>query len=282
MPPVRDRALVLERHPWSESSLVVHVATAAHGRVHLVARGAYRPGSRFYCVLDLFDTLELEWNQVAGRELLDLRAGDLARRRKHVAATLPTYKAGVTVLELLALASRFGPPDALLFARAEATLDALDLLGASALEDALPAAPKTAALPSSADVELARFELAYLAHLGFAPALVTCAACAGPAPAERGRVPFSAGAGGRLCARCAEEGRARNLRVGTLPLGVLEDAERLESGTWPVDAAPERIVRARDWIERFLDYHLETRPRSHRSFLSAPNRNAPRTGAAGA
>jgi hypothetical protein len=75
--------------------------------------------------------------------------------------------------------------------------------------------------------------------------------------------------------RCAAEGRARNLRVGTLPLAVLEDARRLAAGAFPADAEPARIVRVRDWIERFLDYHLETRPRSHRAFLSVPNRNAP-------
>ena len=54
-----DRALVLGRHPWSESSLVVHALTAGHGRVHLLARGAYRPGSRYFAALDLFDTLEI-------------------------------------------------------------------------------------------------------------------------------------------------------------------------------------------------------------------------------
>lgn len=269
MPVRADRALVLQRHPWSESSLVVHVATAAHGRVHVLARGAFRPTSRFYCVLDLFDTVELQWNQSPGRELADLRAGDVKRRRRHVATSLATYRAATTVLELLDLAARFGPPDARLFARAEAALDALDGIAAER-GDVEPVAP--------ADLEQARFELDYLDHLGFTPALEDCAACGSPAPPEPGpgrRVPFSAGGGGRMCARCAEEGRARGLRVGTLPLDVLDDARGMRRPDWPADAAPERIVRARDWIERFLDYHLETRPLSHRAFLSVNNRNAP-------
>ena len=33
--------------------------------------------------------------------------------------------------------------------------------------------------------------------------------------------------------------------------------------------------RVRDFVERFLDYHLEARPRSHREFLAVPNRNSP-------
>lgn len=302
MPIRHDRALVLQRHPWSESSLVAHAVTAGHGRVHLLARGAFRPTSRFYCVLDLFDTLELEWNQSPGRELADLRSGDVKHRRRHVATSLATYRAGLTVLELLDLASRFGPPDGRLFARAEAALDVLDLTTAErsgATWDATdtPDSPPPASLPDPvlpgslvphpdplpspeqvADIELAHFELDYLDHLGFTPALVLCAACGGPAPAAPGRearVQFSAGGGGRLCARCAEEGRARGLRVGTLPVRVLDDARLLGSGNWPADAVPDRIVRVRDWIERFLDYHLETRPRSHRAFLSVHNRNAP-------
>jgi len=265
MPARSDRALVLERHPWSESSLVAHVVTAAHGRVHLLARGAYRTTSRFYCVLDLFDTLALEWNQVPGRELFDLRAGDVARRRSRIATSLDAYRAGLTVLELLSIASRFGPPDAALLARAQQALDALDSWAAG-IDTAEATDPQ---------LEQVRFELDYLAHLGFAPALEVCAACGDSAPPARGRVHFSAGAGGRLCARHAEEGRARGLRVGTLPLAVLDDARRLREGAWPADAKPERIVRVRDWIERFLDYHLEARPRSHRAFLAAPNRNAP-------
>ncbi len=280
MPVRTDRALVLQRHPWSESSLVVHVATAGHGRVHLLARGAFRTTSRFYCVLDLFDTVAIEWNQSPGRELADLRAGDVKKRRRSLATSLATYRAGTTVLELLDLAARFGPPDARLFARSETALDALDAIARTAAGES--AADTGADTPvdtsSAADVELARFELDYLDHLGFSPALETCAACGAPAPPEPSpaqRVPFSAGGGGRMCTRCAEEGRARGLRVGTLPLDVLEDARRLREPSWPAAAAPDRIVRVRDWIERFLDYHLETRPRSHRAFLSVHNRNAP-------
>jgi hypothetical protein len=37
--------------------------------------------------------------------------------------------------------------------------------------------------------------------------------------------------------------------------------------------AQDRIDRVRDFVGRFLDYHLETRPRTHRAFLAAPNRN---------
>ena len=50
--PYRDHAVLLRRHPYGESSLVVHVLTREHGRVALLAKGAYRPTSRYFGVLD--------------------------------------------------------------------------------------------------------------------------------------------------------------------------------------------------------------------------------------
>ena len=59
MPASEDNALLLRRFPYGESSLVVHALTRAHGRVALLARGAYRPKSAYCGVLDLFDKHDL-------------------------------------------------------------------------------------------------------------------------------------------------------------------------------------------------------------------------------
>ena len=76
-----DQAILLRRFPYSESSLVTRVFTRQHGKIGLLARGAHRPKSRFYCVLDHFDTLELTWKEQRGRELQELREGDIHTRR---------------------------------------------------------------------------------------------------------------------------------------------------------------------------------------------------------
>jgi DNA repair protein RecO (recombination protein O) len=262
---ITDRALVLTRHPWSESSLVVHALTRAHGRVHFLARGAYRTTSRYFAVLDLFDELELEWEPSARRELQNLRAGSIQVRRRNMRQDLAAFRAGVTLLELSDLAARHDKSDTGLFTLATTALDDLERGDGSSA------------------TALVRFELAFLEHLGLAPALLLCAACGGPAPAvvqkPEQRAAFSAGAGGRLCRRCADEARASARRVGTLPVAVLEDAHalarrdaRITHERTPLDEG--RIERVRDFVGRFLDYHLEVRPRSQRAFLSAPNRNA--------
>ncbi len=266
---LRDQALLLRRFPFGESSLVVHALTRDHGRVHLLAKGVYRPKAAFYAALDLFDTLEIEWAHRPGRELEPLQAASILERR-HLARDLPRYEAAVCVLELLGMAAREGSPAPALFDLGVRALDELD----------------DAQVPGA--LTLAVFELGFLQALGLAPALVACAACGGAAPpvdaaGSEPRAAFSAGAGGRLCRSCADEARAAGRRVGTLPVAVLERAARLGERARP-DRAPSRLAdeelegleKVRDVIARFLEYHLETRPKSYRAFLAAPQRNAPR------
>ena len=270
-PTVSDRALVLRRFRYGESSLVLQVLARERGRVHLIARGAYRPKSRYYGALDLFDTLALEWSEARGRELQNLREAALLTRRARVAFDLETFRAATTALELTSLAARADQPG----------LELFELL--TSLLDQLVELPRASPPGVPAGLPLAAFELGLLQHLGLAPALSTCAACAGEAPADpRGRSAFSAGAGGRLCARCAAEARSSGRRVGTMPAAVLDAArDLLADGPRPGAAATMAALAVgaeelRDLVARFLEYHLEGRPRSYRRFLSVPNRNRPR------
>lgn len=254
-----DRALLLERHPYSESSAVVAVLTRRHGLVRLLARGLHRPKSRFYALLDFFDELELEWSPSKRSELALLQAGQMRVRRQALTKDLPTYRAALALVELAALGSRPGQVETALFDLLSAALDALQNH------------------PDDPDQVRIRFQLAFLRQHGLFPALESCAACGKDAPPlDPGgtRAGFSAGAGGRLCAACANEARASGRRVGTMPLDVLLAAAKMGRDE-SVDAPAELMLRVRDFIERFLDYHLETQPRSHREFLAEANRNAP-------
>ncbi|MBK7645180.1 MAG: DNA repair protein RecO [Planctomycetes bacterium] len=258
MPNFTDRALLLKRTPFGESSLVVQALTERHGRVGILAKGAYRSTSRFFAVLDLVDTLELDWQSSPRAELCTLREGSIAVRRAAIPCSPRAFRAAASVLELTDITSRAGQPEPELFALAEGALDRLQRG------------------TEGHDAVLARFELGLLRVLGLPPALESCAACAGeaaPVDAAGTRAAFSAGAGGRLCRACAEEARASGRRVGTLPLAVLADAQRL--GQPDATSSPARLVKVRDFVERFLGYHLSVRPKSHASFLASPNRNAP-------
>ena len=269
---LRDRAVVLRRFRYSESSLVVHALTREHGQVSLLARGAFRPRSRFFAVLDLFDELELAWTRRPGVDLDSLSEGELVVRRRGITRDLDTYEAACSMQELAHLGSRPGHAEPELF---DALGRGLDLLHERGASGAGPA-------PDATRVE---FELAFLRMHGLAPALLGCASCGGsaaPLADPRGgphRAWFSAAAGGRLCGDCAQEARAAGRRVGTLPLDVLVTADRMGApgsrDGEPRELPAEHLTRTRDFVERFLDVQLETRPRSHRQFLEHPNRNAP-------
>jgi DNA repair protein RecO (recombination protein O) len=253
----RDRALVLRRFPFGESPLVVHLLTAEGRRVHLVARGAHRPKSRYSGVLDLFDTLELEWStsarpgaEAAAAGLGELRAGRTLTRRRAMTRDLVRYRAALAGLELAGRAAREEAAEPDLFELAERLLEHLEDLERAPL------------------VQLLAFDLDLLDLLGLAPALRRCAACGGPAPeVEPGRAAFSAARGGRLCRKCAGEARDEQARVGTLRADVLAGAALLAEASPEERAAlpsppPGLLAGLFEFIDRFLEFHLETRLRS--------------------
>ena len=248
---IRDRALVLRRFAYGETSLVTQLFTRSHGRVHCLAKGAYRSKSRYCGVLDLFDTLELEWSAPRGAELVLLAEASIATRRAAIARDLGRYRAALAVLELLELGTVAGQSEPALFALAEETLDGLALAGADAV------------------LERIAFDLRFLQNLGLAPALDACAACGGPAPRPtRAGTAFSASSGGCLCPACADEARAAGRRVAALPPDVLRVAHVLLTAPVAerrrVRLAAGQTERVRAFVDRFLEYHLETRPRSRR------------------
>lgn len=71
-----EDAFVLHARPYQETSQILEVLSAGHGRVGLVARGARRPTSRWRSILQPFQPLRLSW---AGRGTLHtLRGAEVA------------------------------------------------------------------------------------------------------------------------------------------------------------------------------------------------------------
>jgi DNA repair protein RecO (recombination protein O) len=252
-PRIRDHALILRRFPYGETSLLVHLLTRRHGRVAVLAKGAYRLKSGYFGVLDLFDTLSVEWRANPRSELGLLTAGSLDVRRRGVTRDLARYRAALSVLELAGLGAREGHEEVELFDRVSAALTNL-------------------ADPAS-DVVITglSFELDFLSLQGLAPALDTCASCAARPPGESTAspdvlVPFSPERGGRLCPDCARVAATEGARIENQPLHALRVAHSLLQ-TPPrllsrVRLDDRRAGRVRDLVRRFLEYHLESRPRT--------------------
>ena len=105
---VNRRALLLHRAPYGETSLVVEVLSPQDGVRSVLARGAFRPTSRFYAVLDWFDTLELDWRERRGSDLALLDSGDRCVLRRRVATNLAAYRAAHAALDSIRSAARAG------------------------------------------------------------------------------------------------------------------------------------------------------------------------------
>lgn len=245
-----DRALCLRRVPYGDSSLVVELLTAAHGRVSLLARGAYRTTSRFCGVLDYFHRLELTWRPAPGGGLGLLIAGDRDHGRRRVVEDLARYRSALGCLELAEWISRSGQPETGLFALLD---DSLELLERGADGSAVGL----------------RFDLLALAELGLAPALRRCGGCgrrATPASDESAPAWFCPAAGGRLCPNCLPSApQAGRYKTSAWLL------ERLAELAGPLSAPLEPWAgaeRARQLLDRFLEQHLESRPRTLQARLA--------------
>lgn len=255
----RERMLVLRRFPYGESSLVLHVLGEQHGRQALLAKGAYRPSSGYFAVFDLFDTLRVTCGAARGDGLALVTAAEVLVRRPALARDLERYRAASALLELAHLAGREGAPEPGLFPWLEGGLELL-------LNPAVPA-----------PLASVHGDLTLLAATGLEPALVHCASCGARAGAER-EAAFAPGLGGRLCARCAGEARARGRALEFQPAALLRIAASLRQAT-PATLAhthlpPQSLARLRAFVGRFLEYHLETRLRSRRAPSTAPTGSA--------
>ncbi|MFQ5518705.1 MAG: DNA repair protein RecO [Mariprofundus sp.] len=95
---VNNKALLLRRIPFSDTSLICHFLTKEHGRIALMARGARRPKSQFRAALEPLHALQISWKpgRTGMGTLVDIQRGQ----------SLLQPSLSLHGLELLAIASR--------------------------------------------------------------------------------------------------------------------------------------------------------------------------------
>lgn len=103
-------AFILHHHDYSETSLLLEVFTAHHGRIGLIAKGARRPNSRVRGILKPFQRLLMSWS--GNGELAVLTAAEFDT--PGAALEGPALYCGFYMNEvLLRLLHRHDPHDAL-------------------------------------------------------------------------------------------------------------------------------------------------------------------------
>ena len=235
-----ERAIVLKRFQFGESSLVVHLLTPRAGRVHLLAKGVFRPTNGSFSALDLFDTVDVEWRPSRSGAMPPLKKARVVTSRRRLARELDRYRAARSILHLAGLGSREGDGDPDLHGWTELALDALGAPGV--------------------DVNLVRlsYVLGFLECLGLGIVLEGCASCGTHDPATtKAGAPFSIPSGGRLCPVCARSAQ----RVETVGLDVLRIAGRMgRGGKLKGLKLSERQAKELERLtQRFLAWHVEPR-----------------------
>ncbi len=232
---VATRAVVLRTYRYSETSKVVRLATRDLGVQSAIAKGALRPRSPFGAGLELLSEGVAQLYLREGRELQTLAAFDVTNLRRELTRDLGCFAGAAALAEIVL---RMAPPAPLSVAY-DALITGLDAL--------------VAAEPTMVDAEGVRAVWRLLAVLGFEPAL---SACVRDDTAVDGghAVIFSAGEGGVLCDRCAND--RPGLAQTRLAARDFRDLVALNDATAALPALDAKHAAAhRRLVARFARYH---------------------------
>lgn len=256
---VKTSAIVLRRHPYTETSQVVTWLTSDAGRINTLIKGAFRPKSPFGGEVDLFYTCELLYY---GRHLDGLPVTREVTALNPRARLRSDWRACAVASYLCSLITRATPPQA---TRAAAF---------NWLENALD----TVAREGASAPALFRHELRLLHLLGLSPRVAACLRCGTAAPPSA-EVFFSPRAGGWWCADCAADPRREEIvRAPLHAVRLIAAWQRCTGADSPRTEAPGFTVL--DAVERmlgaFILHHLDISPAPRAAALDILSRTPAR------
>src|SRR5579884_3482047 len=187
-------AVVLRSIRFGEADRVLHLYTAARGRIGAVAKGVRKTKSRFGGRLEPLSHVELQLHQ-GGGELQTITGVEL--RRPHQCARDDYYRLGVGLIGAEAMLRLFP----------EQEQNERAFTGLTRFLDVLDDSPQAAARPSLDPLALS-FQLKLLWLSGYLPHLTSCAECGAD---DASLVGYSPRAGGAVCRACAGRSDALGL-----------------------------------------------------------------------
>jgi len=248
----KAQALVLRATPFGETSAIVTLLTRESGKVRGLAKGAWKPKSKFDAALDLLSVCQvLVLRRSPGS--LDLLTEAFLEHRFRVGRSQPAVAAGIYLAELLDAVTVDADPQPALFNLAARTV--------RMLSDSRPgcaARGKDRSLtPALVTVILLHAELGILQQIGQFPALEHCAECGGRLDASR--ITFGMLAGGGLCPRC-RRGKRSVVSVSAAAISCLRQLSSsafLDAACQPAALGEVRAVM-NTLFTNILGYRLKT------------------------
>ena len=195
-----SEAIVLNRIPLGDTSLLVTVYARAFGKVKLVARGARRPKSRMASSLQPLRVITVTYNRRENRELQHLSKVEAGPYFRQIGEDLTRVGYASAVCELVNRLVLGEEPGERLFVLIFRTLEAIDQLA-----------------PEACEMLFWRFQIEFADVYGTGPEFTACLGC-GSLP-EEATVRFSPSLGGILCRDCqAQDSEAMQLSLGATRL----------------------------------------------------------------
>jgi DNA repair protein RecO (recombination protein O) len=189
----KTEAIVLRSIRYGEADRVLHLYSAARGRIGAIAKGSRRPRSRFGGRLEPFFRLSLVLHEGRG-DLATVTAADTVAAHPRLRESGPALSAaarGCDAVLRLCDAEEPNPAAYNLLCRYLALLDGEE------------ADPRQTAVDGAAGLATAlAFRLKLALATGFAPELASCARCG----EGDGLSAFSGDAGGVVCSACERGG----------------------------------------------------------------------------
>lgn len=233
--------------PFSESSQIVFLLTAAEGSAAALARGAYRDKSAFGGPLDVLTRGVADLGRRRAQDLDLLHGFRVTHPYRGLRASWLAFSAASYVLEVLRAFSWPRDREAGLFPLLAGTLDGLE----------------RARDPSEVDAWLASFAARTLAAAGHGLCLDVCASCGGSLAADR-PAALSPARGGALCRTCGKNATGLlSCTRGAFDLLRFLSGASAASAPRAERAALAEVRRA---LDRVLEYWLE-RPLHSRRVL---------------
>lgn len=238
-------AIILKRLPYGDWDWILTLLTPNAGRVSAVARSARKSRKRFGGILEVFSALTVVLQSAQGR-LPVLSEATLQNPFPRIRADyLKTIHAAYWGELLLAWLEE-GPPQPRLFKLFHRILSALDA------EDGTPEALGIF------------YQIKLLKHFGLSPNLTACCRCR--TPESKTAVvctPFDVAAGSILCPECVDAGAEPQIVLSKGTLRQLRWTESVGFDQWRRIRHSSRILtESREFLERFITYHLPRIPRS--------------------
>ncbi len=233
---IKTKALILGSIRWKESSKIVSLFTADHGKIKVIARGALRKKNTFGGKLETLNYIEAIINEKKSRSLQILNDMDILDSFNSLRMQYEKLPYALTILEIIQQVFDENITDKIFF---------------NFLVELIRAVEKS----DNAQTVLWYFLLKLSSYLGFKPQLTKCALCKKTTFLQPVKLSVE---NGRLYCRECSVNTLLNITVTPQTLAILQNLQNYPyKKIADFTAPPNKNQNITDLLLKYLNFHLD-------------------------